>query len=412
MHSPSNAPTDPIHRPLTPFGQFAVLLIAFVWIFESSAVAPALAGIEAEFPDEPIFKVQLVATSVFFTSIAFSIIAGGLARRFDRKKIVVIGLLIYGVAGMLPALATNIDQIILLRLVTGVGVGLVLPMPNIIIAERYRGAARERLLGLATAVANVANVINSVAVGFILLLGWRYAFASFAVVLVVMVVQIVGLPKSPPPPHAAMGTRQRVSVFALPAKVWGLALLMIANWAIFQINILNMAFLVESERLGPPWTLGIAIALPALGSIVTGGLFVQLHRILGRYIAAVGLGVFCLGFVVLANVNSLATLMVASFIIGLGDGLLVPLIIYRTTADVDEEHHEVALGIVSGCIHVGFIVVPFAQAAVAAVTGNPSLRFLYLLCAIVLGAATVVAIISAVTRARRGPRYAEQQPSV
>lgn len=389
---------DHVHRPLSRFGQFSVLLVAFVWIFEASAVAPILGQLAADFPGTSTLKLQLVLSAVFFTSIVFSVVAGALARRFDRKRLVIAGLLIYGVTGMLPALATSIDQIIVLRLLTGVGVGLVLPMPNIIISERYSGPARERLLGLATAVANVANVINSIVVGFILLLGWRSAFLSFAVVLVIMVVQIVGLPPSPPPQHVRSGPRPRPRVLALPARVWGLFLLMVANWAIFQTNILNMAFFVESERLGEPWTFGIAIALPAVGSIITGGWFARLYGLLGRYLAPASLVVFCLGFVLLASARSLGGLMLANVIIGLGAGALVPMMLYRTTRAVDEEHREVALGVVSAGIHVGFIVAPFAQAALAAVAGNPDVRFLFFVEAVVLAAAALAAAAVAVTR--------------
>jgi MFS family permease len=389
----SGSSVDQVRSPLSRFGQFSILLVAFVWIFEASAVAPILGQLATDFPGTSTLKLQLVSSAVFFTSIFASVVAGALARRFDRKRLVVIGLLVYGITGMLPALATNIDQIILLRLLTGVGVGLVLPMPNIIISERYSGNARERLLGLATAVANVANVINSVIVGFILLLGWRYAFLSFAIVLVIMVVQIIGLPSSPPPRHVSAGPRLRPNVLALPARVWGLALLMVANWAIFQSNILNMAFFMQSEHLGAPWTLGIAIALPALGSIITGGFFARLHNLLGRYISAAGLVVFCLGFVLLANVHSLGGLMLANIVIGLGGGVLVPLILFWTTQAVDEEHHEVALGVVSGCIHVGFIVAPFAQAALAATIGNPDVRVLFFVEAVVLAVAAVVVAV-------------------
>lgn len=400
MNLSSDSTTDHVHRPLGRFGQISILLVAFVWIFEASAVAPILGQLEAEFPGTSTLKVQLVSSAVFFTSIIMSVVAGALARRFDRKRLIVIGLFVYGVTGMLPAFAQNIDQMIFLRLLTGIGVGLVLPMPNIIIAERYSGNARERLLGLATAVANVANVINSVIVGFILLLGWRYAFLSFAVVLVIMVVQLVGLPASPPPSRVSTGPRTRTNALALPAKVWGLALLMVANWAIFQTNILNMAFFVQSENLGAPWTLGIAIALPALGSIITGGLFARLHHLLGRFTAAIGLVVFCLGFFLLANVHSLGELMLANVVIGLGGGLLVPLILFWTTQVVDAERHAIALGVVSGCIHLGFIVAPFAQAALAAMTGDPDVRVLFFVEAIVVAAAAVVAAVVAIARAR------------
>ena len=86
MSLSSDPSIDHVHRPLSRFGQFSVLLVAFVWIFEASAVAPILGQLEMDFPGTSTLKLQLVLSAVFFTSIGFSVVAGALARRFDRKR--------------------------------------------------------------------------------------------------------------------------------------------------------------------------------------------------------------------------------------------------------------------------------------------------------------------------------------
>ena len=155
---------------LTKFNVFTMLLIPFVWIYELSVVAPILGEVAKAFPNASTFQLQLIVIMPFFTSIPFSIIAGKLAKRYDKKNLIIIGLLIYGVAGMLPFFCQTMGQVLIFRLITGIGVGMVLPLPNAIIAEHFTGTQRERMLGAATGVANVANVLDSVAVGFILTL--------------------------------------------------------------------------------------------------------------------------------------------------------------------------------------------------------------------------------------------------
>ncbi len=251
---------------LSTFGNFSILMIAFVWFFEASAVSPALGSIAQEFPGIPLLKIQLISVVPFITSVIFSVISGVLAKHFDKKKIILVGLLIYGITGMLPYWASSIDQIIILRLITGIGVGLILPLPNIIISEHYDGETRKRMLGLASSVSNVANVINSVLIGLLLLIGWRYCFLAFALVLVIAIISAYGLPKSPPQKQTQnTQAGSDSSMTKIPLAVYIFAALMALDWIAIQLNILNMAVLVLTEKLAAPWMIGIAICLPGAG---------------------------------------------------------------------------------------------------------------------------------------------------
>lgn len=182
---------------LTNSGVFAILVLPFVWTFEVSAIGPALGAFSATYPGTSVFQLQLIMIGPLFTSFIFSIVAGKLASFIDKKKIVITGLLLYGIAGILPAFAANIYLVIILRVLTGVGAGLVLPMPGAIIAGHFTGEKRERMMGLTSSVANVANVAASFIIGILLVFGYKFAFYSFAIVLVIAVIEIVLLPKSP-----------------------------------------------------------------------------------------------------------------------------------------------------------------------------------------------------------------------
>ncbi|WP_461391916.1 MFS transporter [Desulfosporosinus fructosivorans] len=377
---------------LTKFNAFTLLLIPFVWLFEASIIAPILGAVAAAFPGTSNFEIQLVMTMPFFTSIIFSVVAGRLAKSFDKKTLVIVGLFIYGVTGVLPAFANSITQILILRLITGVGVGLVLPLPGAIISEHYFEAKRERMLGLATAVANFANVVNSIAIGFILVLGWQYPFYSFGIVLVIMVIAIFGLPKSPPQTQVEPESKTALlnPKKSIPKIVFVFALFMTLNWVFFGFDILNTALFMMSEKLGAPWLIGIAISVPALGSIFSGSLFPELHRIFKGYLTFFALLIFALGFVVLSNAHSFSTLLVANLLIGFGSGIIPPFILYLTSNKVSPEQKDVSFGIVTSCIHLGFLAAPFIQVAIGTVSNNTSFRFLYFVSSIVLVTATVI----------------------
>ena len=107
------------------------------------SIAIALFGVGIIAPIIPIFAVDLGATGISLGLMvaAFSIsqgamqpIVGPLSDRHGRKRFLVIGLLIYALAGFAYTLATSVDHLILIRLVHGVGSAMILP-----IAMAYMG---------------------------------------------------------------------------------------------------------------------------------------------------------------------------------------------------------------------------------------------------------------------------------
>ena len=196
---------------MTKFNEFSILLIPIVWFFCNAAVAPSLGALAQHFPAASDFQLKMVLSITSLTSVAFSVISGKLAKRFDKKMIVMIGLFIYGLGGISTAFAVTINQVLLLRLVTGVGVGLVLPLPGAIIAENFEGERRSRLLGLCTSTANVANVLTSIAVGILLVYGWQYPFYAFALSFVLVLTTLIGVPKAPPVKEAEAAVKSKGS---------------------------------------------------------------------------------------------------------------------------------------------------------------------------------------------------------
>lgn len=378
---------------LTRFNVFTMLLIPFVWIYELSVVAPILGEVAKAFPNSSTFQLQLIVIMPFFTSIPFSVIAGKLARKYDKKNLIILGLLIYGLAGMLPFFCKTMNQVLIFRLIAGIGVGMVLPLPNAIIAENFTGTQRERILGLATGVANVANVLDSIAVGFILLLGWRYPFLCFSVCILIMFVAIVGLPKSPPVEHTVNVTGGHTSGKGIPKVAYALALFMTVNWMIFAFNINNTALFMVTEKIGLPWMIGIAISLPGGISIISGLVFPNFYHKTKHYLVPISIAIFAIGYMVMFFTHNFVTQCIANSLIGFGSGMLPPYILNLTSQKVEKSQRDAAYGLVTSGIHIGFLSSPFVQLLITTVTGISAFRSLYGICAVSLIVCTVISFI-------------------
>ncbi len=376
---------------ITKFSAFAILMVPMVWNFEAAAVGPALGSLMQAFPEEPALKIQLISSLPFLTSVIFSVVSGILAKYFDKKNIAIIGLLLYGITGITPAFVNNVDFILVLRLLTGVGVGLVLPLPNQIIMEHYDGQPRERMLGLATSTFNFSNVAISVIVGILLVRGWQMAFYSFIFIFVVLLIVVIGLPKSPPLTNEITNAgKEKVK---LPKYVFAMALGMAFVWIAFGCFQLTIAMFVTQENLAPVYMMGIFLAMPAFGSIFTGIMFPFLNRVFKKTYVFASLSIYALGFVFMYLAQSAALLIVGTFLIGIGSGAMVPYISNLTAMHVNEKQKDQAFGVVTACIHLGGVVSAFVLSFVMQLGNATSYRFAYSSYAIALFVVGVVSLV-------------------
>lgn len=358
----------------------ATLAIPLIWFFEAAALGPALAVILEAFPGTSKLVSQLVMTAPFLTTTIFSLVAGRLAKTYNKRTIIIIGLLIYGISGMSPAFVTSINTILILRIITGIGAGLCLPMPSAIISELYTGEKREKLTGMTTSVANIANLSISAIVGFLLAFGWQWSFYSFAIIFVVLILAIFFLPSSPPikeTDHVVKENGQALPISKkIPPVVYALGLFMVFGWVFTGFTTLNIAFRFVELKYSTGM-IGIGLVFPGLGAMFAGFVFSQLSRALKSFYVPVAIFITAAGYFGMGTIQSFIPLLGAIFLVGFGTGSVVSFILNMTAVKTSLEQRDASYGIVNSCMHLGLLVMPFIQLAVGVVFNNSSLTFLY-----------------------------------
>ncbi|NYJ32110.1 DHA2 family efflux MFS transporter permease subunit [Galbitalea soli] len=146
-------------------------------------------------------QVQWVQESYTLVFAALLLVFGSLADRYGRRRMLVIGVMIFALASVLAAFAPTGDLLIASRVVQGVGGAMVLPTTLSLINATFRG--RER--GIAFAVWG-STIGGMVAVGPLLggwlttYYSWRWAFGinvPFGILIVVGTLAFVVESKDP-----------------------------------------------------------------------------------------------------------------------------------------------------------------------------------------------------------------------
>ena len=128
--------------------------------------------------------------------------AGRIADTYGRKRVLIVGVVVFSVFTMAGALAGTIEQLVVLRFLAGLGEGGVFPVPYLLISEFVNKRRRGEAVGWANFVLTAAYMLPSL-VGVLLVrtdlgdAGWRILFGLGGIPLFVVPVIALLLPESP-----------------------------------------------------------------------------------------------------------------------------------------------------------------------------------------------------------------------
>jgi EmrB/QacA subfamily drug resistance transporter len=124
-----------------------------------------------------VAAIQWTLTSYLLAVAALLLIAGALADRFGRRRVLVIGLGVMAVASVLCASASSIETLIAARTVQGIGAALVVPTSLALLNGTLRPADRARGIGIWAGLSTLATTAGPYAGGWLVdHASWRWVF--------------------------------------------------------------------------------------------------------------------------------------------------------------------------------------------------------------------------------------------
>lgn len=124
------------------------MVIGTAWLFDAADVA-LLSFIMPLIKQEwhlTAGQIGLVGSITTIGMMIGAFLFGYLADRFGKKNIMMITLLVFSISNLLLAMTTNVNQFLLIRFITGVGLGGELPVASTIIADSFSGHTRSKML--------------------------------------------------------------------------------------------------------------------------------------------------------------------------------------------------------------------------------------------------------------------------
>lgn len=159
-----------------PYVLAATIVASSMAFIDGSVVSIATPVIQRSFGAK-LADLQWVSNAYLLLLGSLILVGGGLGDRVGRRRIFLIGIVIFAVASLVCAVAPTVDFLIVARLVQGVGAALLVPQSLAIISANYPKDIRGQAIGTWAAASSITTALGPPLGGFLIdLLSWRVAF--------------------------------------------------------------------------------------------------------------------------------------------------------------------------------------------------------------------------------------------
>ncbi|MEM1046138.1 MAG: MFS transporter [Pseudomonadota bacterium] len=170
---PSDAPCPERDRPYVLVATILASAMAFI---DSTVVTIALPALQDDL-SASFSALQWVVNAYALLLGGLILIGGGAGDRYGRKRIFLIGIVVFALSSLGCAIAPNVETLILARAGKGIGAALLVPQSLAIIAAAFPKDVRGRAIGIWAGASAITTAMGPPIGGFLIdVLDWRVVF--------------------------------------------------------------------------------------------------------------------------------------------------------------------------------------------------------------------------------------------
>ena len=204
----------------------AVVIVGSIMsILDTTIVNVALDTLSREL-HATISQIQWVVTGYMLSLAAVIPVSGWAARRFGAKRVYLVSLVLFTAGSALCGLATTTTELILFRVLQGVGGGMILPIGQLMMAEAAGPKRMGRVMSIVAVPAMLAPILGPTIGGLILdNASWQWIFyVNVPIGVIAVAAGLRILPSVKPAPTNKLDIRGlALMAIGLPLLTYGLA---------------------------------------------------------------------------------------------------------------------------------------------------------------------------------------------
>jgi EmrB/QacA subfamily drug resistance transporter len=264
----------------------AVVIVGSIMsILDTTIVNVALATLGRELHSS-IAEIQWVVTGYMLSLAAVIPITGWAARRFGAKPVYIVSVVLFTAGSALCGLATSTTELIVFRVLQGIGGGMILPIGQLMMADAAGPKRMGRVMSIVAVPAMLAPILGPTVGGLILdNASWRWIFfVNLPIGIAAVVAALKVLPRIAP------GPADRLDYLGLALMATGLPLV---TYGLAEIGVTG-SFVAAKVLI--PIVVGLAlVAAFAVHALRVPKPLLDLRLYRRPTFASASIAMFCLG---------------------------------------------------------------------------------------------------------------------
>lgn len=265
-----------------------LMTVSILSLSTVGGVAALITGIlpqlRAEFPGISQTLIDWLVTVANLSALVTMLANRQLVARFGRRRIVVIGLLTAGLAGVAPIWLEGFWPIMVSRIVLGLGIGLYSPNAITLIVHTYHGPLQTRLLGFQTGLGALGIAFFVGLAALIINVDWHAIYWLYLLLL-----PLAALAHFVLPAEESGDTNHQVTASThLPAAKRALLIVTFITFVIVWGVQLKLPVLFDLRQWGDAATASWTLAVMNIGGGIAGLTFGWLYQRLHQYTLVLG----------------------------------------------------------------------------------------------------------------------------
>jgi MFS family permease len=355
---------DTIERPVWMDGRaVALLLAASLTTMANATISPALPGLERLFATDPnaAMLTRLLVPAPSLSVALFAPFAGLAADRFGRRLLLLVGVILFAIAGCAGLLLPDLPSIFASRLVLGIAVALIMTAQTALVGDYFTGDRRSAMTGLQISARNFGGLVFISLAGWVASISPRWPFAIYGLAIVFLPLMWMVI-VDPPRRSQAPGAKAAGDAEGHPSWVLLLSLLVLLQAVtnmIFFVMPTQMSFFMEAKGYDAAMMTGAILGTLMLAGGSFALIYPKVQRTTGYAgIFLLGYAAMALGFLLLVFAGTTPVLFAAAAAIGAGYALVSPSFVALTLNLAPLRHRGVSGGILTASIFIGQFVSP------------------------------------------------------
>lgn len=383
-------------------GQGTIPLITLIGIWSISAltslpglaVSPILGELSTIFPHATELDIQMLTSLPSLLIIPFVLLAGKLAEKRDFIRLLRVGLWLFAASGVLYLFSSKMWQLMAVSALLGIGAGLIIPLSTGLISRYFTGEYRVKQFGYNSAITNMTLVVATAVTGYLAEVHWRLPFVVYLLPLISLVLSAY-LKKNTVSVTVKQASAVIPSMQSAPVisgkygiHIRHLIQLMlfygVVTYVVLAVTF-NLPFLMEAHHFSSGNS-GLMISLFFLAIMAPGFMLDNIVKLLGNKTKLYSLLAVAVGLLLIWISPTEWLIVPGCILVGLGYGIIQPLIYDKTVDTAIPQKTTLALAFVMVMNYLAILLSPFITDFFQWVfhTGSQEFPFIFNLCITIL----------------------------